>query len=207
MFAIIKDKEFYEDIWEKLISDKFISPLEFNFEFSDTFKPEVLHTQDIHLFFIDEEEGVIGKVTFSHSTRFSESMPFLSIDQPLTDSAIIIKDVDYHINNESHLHNDVKSFEGHTHRFYKDILKNALWICRKLELKNLITLSVNNDDHKDLTFWGDFKFSTYWETPYSVLGIISLPTSNYKQVQESEIFAHSIKLMSHNTHDDKDWSI
>src|SRR3546814_96403 len=155
MFAIIKDKEFYEDIWEKLISDEFISPLEFNFEFLDTLKPEVLHTQDIHLFFIDEKEGVIGKVTFSHSTRFSESIPFLSIDQPLKDSAIIIKDVDYHINNESHLHDDVKSFEDLTHRFYKDILKNALCQCRKLELKNLITLSVNNDGNNNITIWID----------------------------------------------------
>lgn len=196
MFAIFKDKEFHDNIWDQHASDEYINPKELSLEYLETFNPELLQTEDIHFFSVEEEEGIIGKVTLSHTSRFSEDIPFLSIDKPLTDSAMIIKDVDYYINGKSHLHEDILAFEILTHKFYKNILKNGLWICHKLSIKNIISISAHIDDHEDLAYWGDFEFSTYWETPHNVIGIVSYNIDKGNKLQDTEVFAHSIKLIS-----------
>lgn len=91
MFVIFKDKEFYEELWENHTSDELKNPIEINLDPINTFDPILLYKKDIHLICIDEEEGIIGKVTFSHTSNNNDIL--INFDQPSTDSALIIKDV------------------------------------------------------------------------------------------------------------------
>ena len=195
MFAIFKDKDFFDDIWDNHTSDNLKNPIEFNLEVIDLYDPKNLLNEDLYLLCLDEEEGILGKVSFSHSSNNSEFL--INFDRPTTDSALIIRDVDYHIYGDSQIHDDGDEFDKITYKFYQSVLKNALWICHKLSIKNIITISDHIDDHKDLSFWGGFKFLTHWELHDSVMGILSSSWDNSSQNQKTEKFYHSIKYISY----------
>ncbi|OJX08956.1 MAG: hypothetical protein BGO76_06405 [Caedibacter sp. 38-128] len=195
MFVIFKNKEFYDELWDKHTSDNLKNPIEFNLEAIDLYDPKHLYKEDIYLLCLDEEEGIIGKVTFSHSSNNSD-IP-INFDRPSTDSALIIRDVSYHIYGDSQVHDDGEEFDKITYKFYQSVLKNASWICHKLSIKNIITISDHIDDHKDLSFWGGFKFLTHWELRDSIIGILSSHCDNSPQIQKSEKFSHSIKYISY----------
>ena len=57
-------------------------------------------------------------------------------------------------------------------------------------------MSAHIDNHEDFAYWGDFKFSIYWETPTNVIGIISNNIDKDNKLQVIDAFAHSIKLIS-----------
>lgn len=195
MFVIFKDKEFYDELWDKHTSDNLKNPIEFTLEAIDLYDPNHFYKEDLNLLCLDEEEGILGKVTFSHSSNNSELL--INFDQPSTDSALIIREVGYHIYGDSQVHDDAEKFNKITHKFYQSILKNALWICHKLSIKNILTISDHIDDHKDLSFWGGFKFLTHWELRDSIIGIVSSPRDNSSQNQKTEKFSHSIKYISY----------
>lgn len=195
MFVIFKNKEFYDELWDRHVSGELIEPIEFNVESINAFNPELLNNEDIYLAFIDEDEGLIGKVTFSHSSNNNNIL--ISFDQPTTDSALIIKDIGYHIDADSNIQNEVAEFEELTHKFYQSVLKNAFWICRKLLIKNIITVSDNIDDHEDLSFWGSFEFLTDWELNNNTIGIISPNLKDSNHLQDIDTFLHSIKYISY----------
>lgn len=76
-------------------------------------------------------------------------------------------------------------------------MKNALWICHKLLIKNIITISDHIDDHKDLSYWGGFKLLTHWELHNNTIGIASSNLNDSNQPQETDKFSHSIKYISY----------
>ncbi|OJX12590.1 MAG: hypothetical protein BGO77_07435 [Caedibacter sp. 37-49] len=195
MFVIFKNKELYHELWNNHTFDNLLETIELNLELIDTFYPALIHKEDIYLAFIDEDEGLIGKVTFSHSSNNNDIL--MSFDKPTTDSALIIRDIGYHIDADSNIHDDADKFEELTHKFYQSILKNALWICRKLLIKNIITISDNIDDHKDLSFWGGFDFLTHWEFNNNTIGIIPSTLKDSNQLQDIDTFLHSIRYVSY----------
>lgn len=195
MFVIFKNKELYDELWDKHTSDNLKDSIEFNFEANDFYDPKNLYKENLYLLCLDEEEGILGKVTFSHSSNNSE-LP-INFDRPTTDSALIIKDVGYHIYGDSQIHDDGDEFDKITYKFYQSILKNALWLCHKLSIKNIITISDHMDDHKDLSFWGGFKFLTHWELRDSIIGMVSSHDHNMLETQKSEKFCYTIKYISY----------
>ena len=195
MFVIFKNKEFYDELWDKHTSDNLKSPIEFNLEAVDLYDPQHLYKEDSYLLCLDQDEGIIGRLTFCH-TRNNSEFP-INFDRPTTDSALIIKDVGYHIYSDSQVHDDADEFDKITYKFYQSVLKNASWICHKLPIKNIITISDHIDDHKDLSFWGGFKFLTHWELSDNIIGILSSHDDNVLQIQNSETFCHSIKYISY----------
>ena len=156
----------------------------------------MIFEKDIRLLFIDDNEGIYGKVTLSHASRFSEDMPFICIDQPSKYSALILKDIDYHINGNSDIHENIEAFEELTQRYYKGILKTALWISGKLSITKIITISDHKDDQNDLNFFGEFSFSEELETPQGILGVISVDITGSNQVFKPDAFAHCIRAIS-----------
>lgn len=195
MFVIFKNKEFYDEIWDKHTSDNLKDSIQFNLEAIDTSDPKHLYNEDLYLLCLKEDEGIIGKVILSHSSNNSE-FP-INFDRPTTDSALIIRDVGYHVYGDSQVHDDAEEFDKITYKFYQSVLKNALWICHKLSIKNIITISDHLDDHKDLSFWGSFKFLTHWELSDSIIGILSSNRDKASQHPEKEPFSHSIKYISY----------
>ncbi|AIL13911.1 hypothetical protein IM40_11290 (plasmid) [Candidatus Paracaedimonas acanthamoebae] len=196
MFVIFQNKEFYEELWDKhTTSDNLKDPLEFNLEAINLYDPKNILNEDLYLLCLDEEEGTIGKVTFSHSNNNSD-IP-INFDRPTTDFALIIRDVGYHIYADSEIHDDGDEFNKITYKFYQSIMKNASWICDKLSIKNIITISDHIDDHKDLAFWGGFKFLSHWEFRGNIIGILSSHDDNVLQIPNSETFCHSIKYISY----------
>ncbi len=195
MFVIFKNKEFFDELWDNHTSYNLKNPIEFNLEAIDLYDPKHLFKEDLSLLYLDEEEGILGKVTFSHSSNNSEL--FINFDRPTTDSALIIRDVGYHIYGDSKIHDDGDEFDKITYKFYQSVLKNALWICHKLSIKNILTISDHIDDHKDLSFWGGFKFLTHWELRHNIIGILSSQDDNVLKIPISEAFSHSIKYISY----------
>ena len=180
---------------KSILSNNLKDSIEFNLEEIDLYDPKHLYKEDLYLLCLDEEEEVIGKVTFSHLSNNSELL--INFDQPTTDSALIIRDIGYHIDGASKIHDDGDEFDKITYKFYQSILKNALWLCHKLSIKNIITISDHIDDHKDLSFWGDCKFLTHWELRNSIIGILSSHCDNSDQNQKTEKFSHTIKYISY----------
>jgi len=198
MFCIINDKELYDIIWGEVAKDQYINPSKkLNLELLVSFNPKLIFEKDIHLLFIDDNEGICGKVTLSYTCEYKDIVSFTSIDQPSIYSALAIKNIDYHINGNSDIHENIEAFEELTQRFYKDILKTALWISRKLSIPKIITISEHKDDHNDLNFFGEFSFSEELEAPQGILGVISVDATGKNQVFEPEAFAHSIKAISY----------
>ncbi len=187
MFVIIKNKEFFDYIWNKITSDEIINHEELNLEYLEKFNPETVIREDINLFFLHDKEGIIGKVTLSHPNKLSEfdlnKVPGLGL---------ILKNIDYHINGDSPIHEEIEIFEEITHNFYQNVLNTALGISHDLHFEKIITISDHIDDHDDLTYWCNFNFSTVWETTDNVVGILN----NHDQLTDISRLNLNIKFIS-----------
>lgn len=169
MFVIVKNKELFDYTWDKIISDEIINHTELNLEYLENFNPEFILNEDLYLFFLHDKEGIIGKIILAHTNRLSD----FGITDKLPHLGLILKDIDYHINGDSPIHDDTEAFEEMTHQFYQNVLDTALSISHNLHFENIISISDHSDDHEDLTYWGDFNFSNFIETNKYVLGILN----------------------------------
>ncbi|AIL12653.1 hypothetical protein IM40_02550 [Candidatus Paracaedimonas acanthamoebae] len=181
MFCIIKDYKFHESIWGIVAADELINFDHLVLKSIEDFDAKTLLENDLHLLFIDDEEGICGKATLS-SIRTSKSC-----------IALGIKDVAFHLSEDSDIHEDIERFEQLVEQFYHQLFKTAFWISHKLTLKYIVTTSKHKDDHEDLAFFGKVKFSSEHETLKDVVGVISSNLTNLEKFYKGEPFTHEIK--------------
>ncbi|AIL13468.1 hypothetical protein IM40_08165 [Candidatus Paracaedimonas acanthamoebae] len=181
MFCIVKDHKFHGSIWEIIVAGELINFDHLVLKSIEDFDAKTLLKNDLHLLFIDAEEGICGKATLS-SIRTNKSC-----------IALGIHDVAFHLRDDSDIHEDIERFEQLAEQFYQELFKTAFWINHKLSLKHIVTTSKHKNDHEDLTFFGKVKFSSEQETSKDVVGVISNDPTNLEQFYKGESLTHKIK--------------